>query len=151
LLTRKQLMAELMEVADVAVNALHSTNYLMGVTQAQGVLLEGLLLVLLTGKVLSADAIQQVFQGAAKTLDRAEPTASPTLHAQLETARKVLGEIAEAHGVDLRQTRAGNGKAERPRKRSGGARNGTRAVARRTGAKSGRARNPNHKESSSSL
>jgi hypothetical protein len=148
MLTKKQLMAELMQVADVAVNALHSTNYLMGVTQAQGVLLEGLLLVLLTGKVLSADAARRLFQEAANTLDRAEPAANPTLHAQLETARKVLGEIAETHGVDLRQPGPGNGKAKRPRKRASGAHKGARGGA---SAKSTRARNPGLQQNSSAV
>lgn len=147
MLTKKQLMAELVQVADIAVNVLHSTNYLMGVTQAQGVLLEGLLLVLLTGKVLSADAARRLFQEAAKTLDRAEPAANPTLHAQLETARKVLGEIAETHGVDLRQPSPGNGRAE-PRKRANGAHKGAR---RGASAKSTRARNAGLQENSSAV
>lgn len=75
-------------------------THAMGLARAHGLLFEGLLQVLRVSGVLSPEGTAAIFKSAIAVIEE-NPTTDPNRAAAIETMRRIIGEIAEIHGVKL--------------------------------------------------
>jgi hypothetical protein len=92
--------SKLQEAAEAAVMAFETSQSAMAMARAHGLILEGLLQVLRVSGVLSQEGAEKVFHAAVAVIDE-NPPADPNSAAMVQVMRRVIGEIAEIHGVKL--------------------------------------------------